>query len=252
MRLPFSSFLVFRRCRSRLHSGVHQCNVSGWCCGVKIDFHVSVLQAPRITEYSQQHVTVPTFFLVSPQNAEGTIPLLRSLTMCSLVLVLKPSKQPPSQFIASFCCGPKNLEWLEEDLFVERGNLLIECFASGALASCHTATANMECLVQATPRLICQDPSSPPVYRSVKSLTARICPRMVWFVRSMLPLALPSPTGISPYTISDGMRRASFVFDVDDTRFPGRSALQYHFLRNHDSCLCKNTTLAKNAFVNAS
>ena len=61
----------FRRCRSRLHLWVHQCNVSGWCCGVKIDFHASVLQAPRITEYSQQHVTVPTFFLVSPQNAEG-------------------------------------------------------------------------------------------------------------------------------------------------------------------------------------
>ena len=29
---------------------------------------------------------------------------------------------------------------------------------------------------------------------------------MVWFVRSMLPLALLSPTGISPYMISAGMR----------------------------------------------
>ena len=39
----------------------------------------------------------------------------------------------------------------------------------------------------------------------VWSLIARICPGMVWFARSMLLLALLSPTGLSSYTISVGM-----------------------------------------------
>ena len=65
---------------------------------------------------------------------------------------------------SEFLLWPQSLVWLEEDLFVERGNLLIECFASDAVVSCHTATANMEYVVQAISRLSCQDPSS---HRSV-------------------------------------------------------------------------------------
>ena len=75
---------------------------------------------------------------------------------------------------------------------------------------------------------------------------------MVWFDRSMLPLALLSPTGLSSNTISVGTCVPGFVFDVDDARF--LVALQYHFLmacgqytlcaqmlslRDHDSCLAR-------------
>ena len=51
---------------------------------------------------------------------------------------------------------------------------------------------------------------------------------MVWLARSMLPLALLSPTGLSSYTISVGMCVPAFVFDVDEARV--LVALQYHFL----------------------
>ena len=51
---------------------------------------------------------------------------------------------------------------------------------------------------------------------------------MVWFARSMLPLELLSPTGLSWYTISVGMCVPALCWDVDDARF--LVALQYHFL----------------------
>ena len=51
---------------------------------------------------------------------------------------------------------------------------------------------------------------------------------MVWFARSMLPLALLSPTGLSLDTISVGMCVPALCVDVDDARF--LVALQYHFL----------------------
>ena len=66
----------------------------------------------------------------------------------------------------------------------------------------------------------------------------------------MLPLALLSPTGLFFVHDFGWDVRASFVFDVDDARF--LIALQVLFLRDHDSCLCKVQTLAKNAFVSES
>ena len=38
----------------------------------------------------------------------------------------------------------RGLVWLEQDLFTECCNLLIEWFASDTLVSCHTITANMK------------------------------------------------------------------------------------------------------------
>ena len=56
--------------------------------------------------------------------------------------------------------------------------------------------------------------------------------------------------------------RAGFVFDVDDARFLIALSLsdvpwttrcgRVLFLRNHDSCFCKVSTIAKNAFVSPS
>ena len=80
---------------------------------------------------------------------------------------------------------------------------------------------------------------------------------MVWFARSLLPLALLSATGL--FFVHDFGRdvRAAFLFDVDDARV--LIALQYHFLmtcgqhvvRKCSFCV-QGTTLAKNAFVNSS
>ena len=53
------------------------------------------------------------------------------------------------------------------------------------------------------------------ICRSVKSLIARISPWMVWFVLSMLPLALLYSTGLSSWTMSVGMCVPA-LFDVDD------------------------------------
>ena len=64
MRLPFSSFLDFAVGPAST-SGFNHWNGSGYCCGVLMDFHASVLQAPGISEYSQQHVTVSAFLFVS-------------------------------------------------------------------------------------------------------------------------------------------------------------------------------------------
>ena len=61
------------------------------------------------------------------------------------VRVLNPSQQPSNHFTASFCCGPEVLCGLIEYLLAERGDLLVERFASDALERCHTVTTDMEC-----------------------------------------------------------------------------------------------------------
>ena len=82
MRLAFSSILVFVIVGPASTSGLHHRSVSGRRCAVGIDFHASVLQAPRISLYSQQQITIPALFLVSPLNACGTTPLLHCCSRC--------------------------------------------------------------------------------------------------------------------------------------------------------------------------
>ena len=60
-------------------------------------------------------------------------------------------------------------------------------------------------VVQAISRCELSKPIVAPICRSTQSLIARICPSMVWFARSVLPLALLSQTGLSSYTIPVGM-----------------------------------------------
>ena len=66
----------------------------------------------------------------------------------------------------------------------------------------------------------------------------------------MLPLALLSPTGLSSYTISVGMRVLALFFDVDDAWFLvalkkhflmtcGQHVVRKCFLRSHGWCLFK-------------
>ena len=54
----------FRYCRSGLHFWVQHRNVSGQRYGAGIDFRASVLQAPMISKYSQNHIAVPALFFV--------------------------------------------------------------------------------------------------------------------------------------------------------------------------------------------
>ena len=96
----------FRCCRSGLHFWVHHRNVPGRAAALGSTSTRPVLQAPRISKYSQQHITIPALFVVSPSNAAARHSAAFLLTMCSPVLVLNLSQQPSSQFPASFCCGP--------------------------------------------------------------------------------------------------------------------------------------------------
>ena len=72
--------------------------------------------------------------------------LLHSPFLCQVVgpaLVTVPASVQPVH--SDFLLWPRSLVWLEEDLFTECCNLLIEWFASDALVSCHTVIVNMEC-----------------------------------------------------------------------------------------------------------
>ena len=58
-----------RRCWFGLNFRVHHRKVSGRCSRVGIYVHASVLHIRRISEYSQQHFTVPAFVFVSSPKA---------------------------------------------------------------------------------------------------------------------------------------------------------------------------------------
>ena len=133
----------FRHCRSSLHFWVHHWNASGRRCGVGINFHAPVLQAPRISEYSQQHVTVPAFFFVSLPDATARH------HCCSAAhdvfsrprVETEPATVQPVH--SEFLLWSRGLVWLEQDLFTECCNLLIEWFAFDALVSRHNITTNV-------------------------------------------------------------------------------------------------------------
>ena len=130
--------------RSGLHFWVHHLNVSGRRCGVGIDFHASVLQAPRISKYFQQHFTDPAFFFVSSPNAaarQHCCVVAHDVSTRSRVETEPATVQSDH---SEFLLWSRGLVWFEQDLCTERCILLIEWFASDTLVSCHTVTANVE------------------------------------------------------------------------------------------------------------
>ena len=96
---------------------------------------------PRIPNSSSQFQRSSLFRLRMPRHVTTAT---ASLTMCSPVLVLKPSQQPYIQFTASFLLWSSSLVWLEQDLLTERCDLLTEWFASDTLMSRLTVAANVE------------------------------------------------------------------------------------------------------------
>ena len=139
---PCSSFLVLVADGSAPHFRVHHRNVSARWVG--IDFHTSILQIPRISEYTQQHVAVPAFFLVSPLKNCDSTPLLLCCSRCVLsVLVLKPIEQPFHQFIASFCSGPSVLCGSKR-ICCPNAAICSLCLALDALVSRHTVAADVK------------------------------------------------------------------------------------------------------------
>ena len=110
------------------------------------------------------------------------------LTMCSPVRVLNPSQHPSNQFTASFCCGPEVFCFLKK---ICSPNAAI-CWANGSplmrwcavipspptwnVVRVHAACRTNHFRIELS-RLIVA-----PICRSLKSLIARICPWMVWFL----------------------------------------------------------------------
>ena len=131
-----------------------------------LDFHASVLQTPRISEYSQQHFTVvPPFFFVSSPNAAARHHRIVAHDVFSRSRVeTEPATVRPVH--SEFLLWSSGLVWLEQDLLTERCDLLIdEWFPSDALMSCHTVARGMSSTsmlhdVQAISKLSCQDQSS--------------------------------------------------------------------------------------------
>ena len=143
MRLPFSSFLVLVAVGRNLR--VHHRKISGRWSRVGIDLHASVLQTPRISEYSQQQFAVPAFFLVSSPNAAARHH--RCIVAHDVFSRSRVETEPATVHPVhrEFLLWSSSLVCLEEDLLTERCDLLIEWFASDALMSCLTVTANVEC-----------------------------------------------------------------------------------------------------------
>ena len=143
MRLPFSSFRVLVAVGSAGPSGFTIGRYLGRCSRVGIDFHASVLQTLRISEYSQQHFTVPAIF-VSSQNAAARhhrCIVAHDVSSRSRVET-EPATVHPVH--SEFLLWSNSLVWFEQDLHTECCDLLIEWFASDALMSCLTVTANVE------------------------------------------------------------------------------------------------------------
>ena len=92
-----------RRCRLGRNLRVHHRKISGRCSRVGINLHSSILQTPRISEYSQQHFTVPAFlYFSSPTTAACHHHCIVAHDVFSRSRV----ETGAIQFTASFCCGP--------------------------------------------------------------------------------------------------------------------------------------------------
>ena len=141
MRLPYPSCLVLVTVGSAFTSGL---TIGMYLAGAAGSGSTSVLQTPRISEYARQSFTIPTFFFVSPPNAAARhhrCNVAHDVLSRSRVET-KPASVHPihSEFLLWSC----SLVWIEQDMFTERYDQLIEWFASDALVCRHTVTANVE------------------------------------------------------------------------------------------------------------
>ena len=142
-------------CRFSLDLRVHRRKVSSWCSRVGINFHTSVLQTPRISEYCEQHITIPAFFFVSPPNAAARHH--RCIVAHDVFSRSRVETEPASvhPVHSEFLLWSSSLVWLEQDLLTERSDLLIKWFASDAFMSCLMSSMSMLHDVQAISKLSC-------------------------------------------------------------------------------------------------